>query len=44
LAIPHNIEIKKVIAFVIALAKLQNFCIGKQDEASEENDKIEGTA
>jgi hypothetical protein len=43
-AIPCNIEIKKVIALVNVLAKLHNFCIDKQHEASEENDKIEGTS
>jgi hypothetical protein len=31
-AIPHNISLTRTIAFVHALAKLQNFCIAKQDE------------
>jgi hypothetical protein len=43
-AIPRIIEIKKVIALVNALAKLHNFCIDKQDEASAENEEIEGTS
>ena len=35
MAMPRNLSVTKVVALVIALAKLHNFCIGESDDTEQ---------